>query len=142
MKRITLINASQWQHIQCGTKHIYSPNPAILDSLQKKQTIESFWLHIYTAFVCIIYDDALQKIIAVRDHFGLEPCYYSHINGRFIFGSTIPSILKYNTAQIGMNSTQVNQLFIRNGLMRKSIVMKRIISLFIGLNLAASFTWI
>ena len=111
MERITFINASQWLQIQCGSKRIYSPNPAIIDVIQKKQFVTRFWPQTYTAFACIIYDEDLQEIIAVRDHFGLEPSYYSHINGKFIFGSTIPAVLKHIAPSPKINTTQINQLF-------------------------------
>jgi asparagine synthetase B (glutamine-hydrolysing) len=71
----------------------------------------SRWPQTYTAFVCIIYDEELQEIIAVRDHFGLEPCYYNYTNGKLIFGSTIPDVLKHIASPPEINTTQINQLF-------------------------------
>lgn len=111
MKQATFINASQWQQFQCGTKRIYTPNQEIMDCIQQKQAGTLFWPHTYTAFVCIIYDEDLQKITAVRDHFGLEPCYYSIINKTFIFGSSIPAILKHMTSHPEINQTQIKELF-------------------------------
>lgn len=111
MERITFVNASQWPQIQCGSKCIYSPNQTIIDDIKKKQSVTQFWQKTYTAFACIIYDEDRQEIIAVRDHFGLEPCYYSHTNGKFIFGSTIPAILKHIAWPPEINAKQIKQLF-------------------------------
>jgi asparagine synthase (glutamine-hydrolysing) len=106
-----LINASQWQKIECGKKIIYSPNQSIIDFIKRNPNFSSFWQHTYTEFACIIYDTVRQKITAIRDHFGLEPCYYSYVNQQFIFGSTIPSVLQYIKAPPVINSSQITNLF-------------------------------
>jgi asparagine synthase (glutamine-hydrolysing) len=105
------VNASQWLQIRCGYQCIYSPNPAIIDDIKKKQFVAQCWSQLYTAFACIIYDLNAQKITAVRDHFGLEPFYYCYVNGQFIFGSSLPAILKHMTPSPKINAKQLNQLF-------------------------------
>lgn len=109
MKDIT--NASQWLEIQCCSKLFYTPNKAIIDFIQKNPHDWQFWRQMQTQFACVIYDASLGEIIAVRDHFGLEPAYYAHINGQFIFGSTIVSVLKYMKQLPAINTTQITNLF-------------------------------
>lgn len=105
-----LINASQWPAIQYGGKIIYSPSATMLGQIQKLN-IDSFWRQIYTAFAVVIYDKLSQKIIAIRDHFGVEPCYYSYSSGHFVFGSTIPAVLKYIPSPATLSSVQITNLF-------------------------------
>ena len=46
------------------------------------------------AFAFVIWDEPKQQLFCARDHYGLKPFYYAHVQGkRFVFGSEIKSIL-------------------------------------------------
>lgn len=106
-----LINTCHWPQVQYRNKIIFSPNPVIFDYIQKHPDDLQFWRHIHTAFVCIIYDPSQKKITAVRDHFGVEPCYYCYNQEHFIFGSTIPAVLNNMQHPPQMNLAQISDLF-------------------------------
>ena len=47
-------------------------------------------------FSFVIYDHGLNSLFIARDHIGIKPLYYYHNKDKFIFGSTINSILPHN----------------------------------------------
>lgn len=57
-------------------------------------------------FSFAIYDTSLEKLVLVRDHFGVKPLYYSAIDGAIIFSSEIKGILQYEmvSRDIDINS--------------------------------------
>ncbi len=67
---------------------------------------------LYQPFACVIVNRLTQQIILIRDHFGLEPFYYS-LNStpktQFYFGSTLPDILKHIQTPVH-NEHQITQL--------------------------------
>ena len=46
-------------------------------------------------FAFVIWDVQKQELFAARDMFGIKPFYYAEINGNFVYGSEIKSILEY-----------------------------------------------
>lgn len=44
-------------------------------------------------FAFAIYDKANNKVLCVRDRFGIKPFYYRHVNGSFVFASEIKAII-------------------------------------------------
>ncbi len=46
-------------------------------------------------FAFVIWDAQKQELFAARDMFGIKPFYYAEINGNFVYGSEIKSILEY-----------------------------------------------
>ncbi|GAB1430608.1 asparagine synthase (glutamine-hydrolyzing) [Ignavibacteria bacterium] len=50
-----------------------------------------------------IWDDERKELFCARDRVGIKPLYYTHRDGRFIFGSEIKSILQHNSTQRAVN---------------------------------------
>lgn len=46
-------------------------------------------------FAFVIWDTQKQELFAARDMFGIKPFYYAEVNGNFVYGSEIKSILEY-----------------------------------------------
>ena len=46
-------------------------------------------------FAFVIYDKNKEQLFCARDHIGIAPFFYTVLNGTFIFGSEIKSILQY-----------------------------------------------
>ena len=46
-------------------------------------------------FAFLIWDNVKKEIFAARDFFGIKPFYYTVVDGVFVFGSEIKSILEY-----------------------------------------------
>ena len=84
-----VINASGWQSQLKGTVMLYSARhiPTDREFAHPK--------HQRGAFAWVRFDPEVHEILAIRDHFGFEPLYYTYQNGVFIFGSSIPDILKH-----------------------------------------------
>jgi asparagine synthetase B (glutamine-hydrolysing) len=109
---LSILNASDWHVIRWGERYVYSPHLRFLNTILNQTTLLAYYRQTYTAFACVIYDPIVGDIRIARDHFGQEPCYYSYTHGQFIFGSTIPDILKQMRSPPAINLKQMNQLFI------------------------------
>lgn len=46
-------------------------------------------------FAFVIYDRSREQLFCARDHIGIAPFFYTVLNGTFLFGSEIKSILQY-----------------------------------------------
>ena len=46
-------------------------------------------------FAFVIWDTQKQELFGARDMFGIKPFYYAEIDGQFVYGSEIKSILEY-----------------------------------------------
>jgi asparagine synthase (glutamine-hydrolysing) len=105
---IQLNNASRWPSRIFGNTTVYSADPAFFSTSldDSKLYTPNFWANIYTAFACVIISDLDDNIVVVRDHFGLEPLYYSLSNNQLIFGSNLPDIIAQHP-QIITNSKQI-----------------------------------
>jgi len=87
MKKLIPINASSWSsHENDRYTYYYSGVKTSFDENCSK---------IYRPFAWLRFDRQENKLKCGRDHFGQEPFYYSLKDNKFIFGSTIPDILKY-----------------------------------------------
>jgi len=99
------INASGWQQDVYQNFILYSPNTQIILFI-KQQIInmgEFNCTHIkfknfYAPFACLIINTNTHEFFLVRDHFGLEPFYYTIIpseHKKLCFGSDLPDILAH-----------------------------------------------
>ena len=60
------------------------------------------------AFAFAIWDERNQRLFCARDHFGLKPFYYSHLQGkRFVFASEIKSILSIKDVPQRLNEQAI-----------------------------------
>ena len=51
-------------------------------------------------FAFVIWDKKNETLFGARDFFGIKPFYYSIVNGNFIYGSEIKSILEIGRAHV------------------------------------------
>lgn len=56
---------------------------------------DNFAAQIVGDFAIAIWDERQQKLLCVRDHLGLRPLFYSHVNGVFVFGSDMDALLAH-----------------------------------------------
>ena len=102
--KIELINASKWRMAQDGDTIKYSSGYSVLR--------HTLCAKIYAPFAFVHFDTQTQKVVMARDHFGQEPLYYSYQHPFFIFGSTIPDILRY------LPHSKTNQNLVRDCFLR------------------------
>lgn len=101
----TCINASHWEKDVYQNYVLYSPHHQII-SFIKQQILQAgtfSYMNItfqdfHTPFACLVLNTFTQEFFLVRDHFGLEPFYYTIIPGKheaLCFGSNLPDILEH-----------------------------------------------
>lgn len=74
--------------------------------------LPALWRKKQKAFACVRYDRRCNKITAWRDHFGLEPLYYYYDGRQFLFGSSMPDIIKHLSKHPNLNTARVlNECF-------------------------------
>jgi asparagine synthase (glutamine-hydrolysing) len=54
-------------------------------------------------FAFALYDQSSKKLLLARDRIGIKPLYYTHQNGRLLFGSEIKSILECSEVKRSIN---------------------------------------
>ncbi len=62
-------------------------DPVILNAYEKWG--EDCVKHLFGDFAFAIWDERKQRYFCARDHFGVKPFYYTHINGEFVFSSSL-----------------------------------------------------
>ena len=62
-------------------------------------------------FAFVIWDNIEQSAIAVRDHFGIKPFYYSFVDGQFVFSSELKAF-KYAPISLSINPNTVYKYLI------------------------------
>lgn len=80
-------------------------------------------------FAFVIYDRKQRRLFLARDHFGINPLYYSIINGLFIFASEIKAILEHPQAPREVDLTGLDQTLSFPGLVSPRTMFKGIQSL-------------
>ena len=80
-------------------------------------------------FAFVIYDRKHRRLFLARDHFGINPLYYSIINGLFIFASEIKAILEHPQAPREVDLTGLDQTLSFPGLVSPRTMFKGIKSL-------------
>lgn len=80
------INASGW------TQEVHPD--FLLYYVGEKPPRDNICKNFYHPFAWIKINTRQKKSLAARDHFGQEPFYYLYQDNEFIFGSTLPDILK------------------------------------------------
>jgi asparagine synthase (glutamine-hydrolysing) len=80
-------------------------------------------------FAFVIYDRKHRRLLLARDHFGINPLYYSIINGLFIFASEIKAILEHPQAPREVDLTGLDQTLSFPGLVSPRTMFKGIQSL-------------
>jgi asparagine synthase (glutamine-hydrolysing) len=80
-------------------------------------------------FAFVIYDRRKRRMFLARDHFGINPLYYTMSDGVFIFGSEIKAILEHPLAPREVDLTGLDQVFSFPGLVSPRTMFKGIESL-------------
>jgi asparagine synthase (glutamine-hydrolysing) len=77
-------------------------------------------------FAFAIYDRKARKLFLARDHFGINPLYFTIADGVFIFASEIKAILEHPLVRREVDLTGLDQVFTFPGLVSPRTVFKYI----------------
>jgi len=80
-------------------------------------------------FAFVIYDRKRRRLFLARDHFGINPLYYTIVNGLFIFASEIKAILEHPQVPREVDLTGLDQTLSFPGLVSPRTMFKGIQSL-------------
>jgi asparagine synthase (glutamine-hydrolysing) len=80
-------------------------------------------------FSCIIYDKYKNKLIVVRDHFGIKPLYFYHDKEKFIFASEIKAILAFPGIIAEVQEESLHEYLTFQFLLSSSTLFKNIFKL-------------
>jgi asparagine synthase (glutamine-hydrolysing) len=80
-------------------------------------------------FAFVIYDRNKKLLFLARDHFGINPLYYTMADGVFIFGSEIKAILEHPLVEREVDLTGLDQILSFPGLVSPRTMFKNIKSL-------------
>ena len=75
-------------------------------------------------FAFVIYDSNKKRLLAARDYFGISPFFYCLVDGLFIFGSEIKSILAHPYVNKEVNLLGLDQVFTFPGLIQPRPCLK------------------
>lgn len=80
-------------------------------------------------FAFVIYDRNKKLLFLARDHFGINPLYYTMADGVFIFGSEVKAILEHPLVERAVDLTGLDQVLSFPGLVSPRTMFKNIKSL-------------
>jgi asparagine synthase (glutamine-hydrolysing) len=80
-------------------------------------------------FAFVIYDRNKRLLFLARDHFGINPLYYTMADGVFIFGSEIKAILEHPLVEREVDLTGLDQVLSFPGLVSPRTMFRNIKSL-------------
>ena len=80
-------------------------------------------------FALAIYDRHKRRLLLARDHFGINPLYYTVTDNLFIFASEIKAMLRHPSVQAEVNLTGLDQVLSFPGLVSPQTMFKNILSL-------------
>jgi asparagine synthase (glutamine-hydrolysing) len=83
-------------------------------------------------FAFVIYDRKQKLLFLARDHIGINPLYYTLVDGMFIFASEIKAVLEHPLARREVDLTGLDQVFSFPGLLSPRTAFKNIRSLNAG----------
>lgn len=90
---------------------------------------EGFLNLINGQFAFVIYDSNKGELFGARDHVGICPFHYTMVNGVFVFGSEIKSILQHPYVERTVNLTGLDQLLTFPGLIAPETLFQNIYAL-------------
>ena len=114
--------------IQKGHCFRTSCDVEVLLHLYEEQGID-FLNKINGQFAFVIYDRHKRRLFLARDHFGINPLYYTNVNGLFIFASEIKAILEHPLVPREVDLTGLDQTLSFPGLVSPRTMFKGIQSL-------------
>jgi asparagine synthase (glutamine-hydrolysing) len=80
-------------------------------------------------FAFAIYDKRRNRLFLARDHFGINPLYYTFIDGVLIFASEVKAILQHPLVRRGVDLTGLDQVLSFPGIISPRTIFKGIKSL-------------
>ncbi|MCP4117654.1 MAG: asparagine synthase (glutamine-hydrolyzing) [Desulfobacteraceae bacterium] len=83
-------------------------------------------------FAFAIWDSRRRTLFLARDQAGIAPLFYTRVNGRFIFASTIKAILEHPGVRREVNPVALDQLFSFPAVISPNTMFKDIFSLKAG----------
>src|SRR5690349_18434360 len=89
-------------------------------------------------FAFALYDKKQQKLLLARDHFGINPLYYTIVDEVLIFASEIKAILEHPMVKREVDLTGLDQIFSFPGIISPRTMFKDISSLKSGYSLLAN----
>lgn len=89
-------------------------------------------------FAFALYDKKQQKLLLARDHFGINPLYYTIVDEVLIFGSEIKAILEHPMVKREVDLTGLDQIFSFPGIVSPRTMFKNINSLKSGCYVVAN----
>lgn len=89
-------------------------------------------------FAFAVYDRRRKKLFLARDHFGINPLYYTVVDGAFIFGSEVKAILEHPSVERRVNLTGLDQILSFPGLVSPTTMFEGIHSLKSGHHITVS----
>jgi asparagine synthase (glutamine-hydrolysing) len=80
-------------------------------------------------FAFVIYDRPRRRLFLARDHFGINPLYFTLADGVFVFGSEIKALLAHPLVRREVDLTGLDQVFSFPGLVSPRTMFKDVHSL-------------
>ena len=110
--------------------HVFSTNSdvEVLLHLYEDEGID-FLNKINGQFAFVIYDRKQRTLFLARDHFGINPLFYTVSDGTFIFGSEIKALLQHPAIEREVDPTGLDQVFTFPGLVSPRTMFKGVESL-------------
>lgn len=110
--------------------HLFSTNSdvEVLLHLYEDEGVE-FLNRINGQFAFVIYDRKQKTLFLARDHFGINPLFYTVTDGTFIFGSEIKALLQHPAIEREVDLTGLDQVFSFPGLVSPRTMFKGVKSL-------------
>lgn len=110
--------------------HVFSTNSdvEVLLHLYERDG-ESFIDKLNGQFAFALYDRNSRKLLLARDHFGINPLYYTVADGLFIFASEIKAIVEHPLVEREVDLTGLDQILSFPGLVSPRTMFKGISSL-------------
>ena len=62
-------------------------------------------------FAFCLYDKNKEQMLLARDHFGICPLFYAHLNNEFVYGSEIKSIIEHPSVSRTIDPKGLDQIF-------------------------------
>jgi asparagine synthase (glutamine-hydrolysing) len=80
-------------------------------------------------FAFVVYDRKERRLFLARDHFGINPLYYTVADGVLVFGSEIKAVLEHPSVARAVDLTGLDQVFSFPGIVSPRTVFKGVESL-------------
>ncbi|MGH9801065.1 MAG: asparagine synthase-related protein [Blastocatellia bacterium] len=73
---------------------------------------ESCVEHLLGDFTFAIWDEPQQKLFCARDHFGIKPFFYSHIDNQFVFSNTLNCVRLHTAVSAELNEQAIGDFLL------------------------------